>query len=369
MLSSTLLGGACFDEADAVDVDSTGNVWLAGRTDSNPFPQATPFESGPAYAQYKALVAEFDPGGDSLLFSSYVTSGNPPAIAADQSGAAWIGGSSLPMPLPASAPEAPALPTTGAGLLQRIGALPSNPLTIISVGNTFTARDGPLSAGEFTTIRLNGFQPNSPVDVGWSVPLPMSLAGAQVLFDGGPAAMILAVPGRIDCIAPYDLAGKASTVVQVRFGDQQTSTALRVDVVTADPGLLTADGSGIGQAYVRNQDGTLNDTDNPAPAGSTITAYVTGIGLADPGCPYGQIAPAGYTPPLTARTSFGGQFPVAAVPGMVCGVSSIPVTIPPNYGTTPNLLFSVLPAIPEADGGPPIYTASQTVTIAIRGQK
>jgi hypothetical protein len=92
ILSSTLLGGACYDQVDSIDVDSAGSVWLAGYTNSSPFPQVTPFLSDPAYAQYKGFVAHFDAGGTTLLLSSYIDAGSSPAVVADQAGGAWVGG-------------------------------------------------------------------------------------------------------------------------------------------------------------------------------------------------------------------------------------------------------------------------------------
>jgi uncharacterized protein (TIGR03437 family) len=70
----------------------------------------------------------------------------------------------------------------------------------------------------------------------------------RVLFDGEPAAIVAVGPGVVVCVTPYDLAGKISTVVQVRFYDQ-VSTALIVDIQPANVGLLSADYSGQGQAF------------------------------------------------------------------------------------------------------------------------
>jgi uncharacterized protein (TIGR03437 family) len=46
----------------------------------------------------------------------------------------------------------------------------------------------------------------------------------------------------------------------------------------ASPGIYSRNGSGVGQAYILNKDGTLNSSSNPATEGDEITIYLTGIG-------------------------------------------------------------------------------------------
>jgi uncharacterized protein (TIGR03437 family) len=166
-------------------------------------------------------------GGTTLLLSSYIDAGSSPAVAADEAGGAWVG---------------------GANGLSRIGAVPDSALTITGAGNSFTGRNWPLSGGEFATITLRDFQPDQTINLGLNAPLPTSLEGVRVVFDGESAAIVAVGPGVVVCLTPYDLAGKISTVVQVRFYDQ-VSTALIVDIQPANVGLLSADYSGQGQAF------------------------------------------------------------------------------------------------------------------------
>jgi uncharacterized protein (TIGR03437 family) len=53
----------------------------------------------------------------------------------------------------------------------------------------------------------------------------------------------------------------------------------RFKVLFSSPGLLFADGSGIGFANARNADGTGNSADDPALKHSQVTFFVTGVGL------------------------------------------------------------------------------------------
>ena len=73
--------------ARGMALDPSGNVWILGSTNSDPFPQVSPFQSGPPYAYYKAFVTELDAGGGSLRLSSYIEQGV--SIAVDANGVAY----------------------------------------------------------------------------------------------------------------------------------------------------------------------------------------------------------------------------------------------------------------------------------------
>lgn len=110
-------------------------------------------------------------------------------------------------------------------------------------------------------------------------------------------------------------------------------------VQPVDLGLLSADGSGQGQAYARNEDGSLNSTNNPAKGGSLVTFYATGLG--DPGssCPYGQLAAGGFTPQQPVASNFSGLTQVSSLAGFVCGIYSVQARALSVESAVPNLLF------------------------------
>jgi uncharacterized protein (TIGR03437 family) len=100
---STYLGGTGPDNAQAIAVDTSGNVWFAGQTVSPNFPTTTnalsrtfggEVDLGPLrYGD--AFVSEFDPTGSRLLYSTYLGGSAPDAafgIAVDSSGAAYVSG-------------------------------------------------------------------------------------------------------------------------------------------------------------------------------------------------------------------------------------------------------------------------------------
>jgi uncharacterized protein (TIGR03437 family) len=76
-------------------------------------------------------------------------------------------------------------------------------------------------------------------------------------------------------VVPSDLPN--AVVFQVQSGGA-ASNDVTVPVAVNSPGLFSADGSGVGQGYILNQDGTLNSPSNPAAPGQHITLYATGVG-------------------------------------------------------------------------------------------
>jgi uncharacterized protein (TIGR03437 family) len=146
-----------------------------------------------------------------------------------------------------------------------------------------------------------------------------------VLFDGEAAPLISVTDGSVIAVAPYDLAGKAQTSVQVVF--QGTASAPVLADVLSDVGYRSVNGSGTGQAYALNADGTLNSSSNPAPVRSPVTVFLTGVGVADPACPQGGVAAAASPVSVAA-------FPgLTSVPGAVCGLFQITIAAP-AYATS-----------------------------------
>ena len=113
VLATKLIGGNCYDVARGISLGPDGSVWITGVTQSSPFPQAMPFESGPPFADYKAFVAMLDPALTSLQLSSYISAGQQPSVAADVFGNAYVGGTGTPPQSPYRGPPAPPKYVTG----------------------------------------------------------------------------------------------------------------------------------------------------------------------------------------------------------------------------------------------------------------
>ena len=118
--------------------------------------------------------------------------------------------------------------------------------------------------------------------------LPKSIASVGVTVNGVAAPLIYVSPGQINFQVPWSTAtGTASVAVTVNGG---ASNAVQVPVQSAAPGLFITPGGTA--AIVQNADFSTNGAGNPAAAGSTIVAYLTGSGPVGPQAADGVPTPA-----------------------------------------------------------------------------
>jgi uncharacterized protein (TIGR03437 family) len=103
-------------------------------------------------------------------------------------------------------------------------------------------------------------------------------------------------------------------VVTVSSGGS-VSNPVSVLISSAWPGLYSADGSGSGQAYILNSDGSPNSTSNPAAAGSTVTIFATGLGNV------AQTGVSAYIDDLAAPVNFVQPAQTSGIPGNAYAIS------------------------------------------------
>ena len=166
------------------------------------------------------------------------------------------------------------------------GVCQTNSMPVISgVVNSasYTSLIGPGSiVSIFGSNLTTGFQ---SVEAS-SVPLPMTLAGTTVTFNGNKAPLLFVSPGQINAQIPSStavngaLASTASVVVSTAAG---SSAAAQVTVFAVGPGFFSSDSSGCGAAAALNvpADGEVsaNSPSNSAAPGDYISLFGTGLGV------------------------------------------------------------------------------------------
>jgi len=191
-----------------------------------------------------------------------------------------------------------------------------------------------------------------------TLPLPTTLNGVQVLFNGTPAPLFYADPDQINFQVPMGAPQSGLQDVQVLevatgriLGD--TTALMELSV----PGIFTQAGNGSGAAAAVNQDGTVNSQTNPAAQGTVIQIFGTGQGFVA-GAPPDGVAPAGpVLTPVKPNIIMGTDFVPSEnvlysglAPSLV-GVWQINVKIPDIVITQPNFPTQIVAIMNSAASG------------------
>jgi uncharacterized protein (TIGR03437 family) len=156
-----------------------------------------------------------------------------------------------------------------------------------------------ISPGALATVFGSGFGSSTfTADSGFAWPTIANQVSVKV--NGVAAPLYYVSPGQINFQVPWatPATGTVNVAVVVNGGSSNT---VAVPVGTAAPGLFYLPS---GAAIVQNTPSyTLNDPTNPAPAGSTIVAYLTGSGPVSPAAKDGTPASSTSLTYLTAAYS------------------------------------------------------------------
>jgi uncharacterized protein (TIGR03437 family) len=168
------------------------------------------------------------------------------------------------------------------------GGTPVAPGSIVSIYGNFTLA-APLSAP--------------------GAPLPFTLETLSMQFGGSVNTPLFFVSGnQVNAQVPWELSGQSQSSLTATVNGQ-TSAGQTVNLAQYSPGIFSANGQGTGQGAIVDANGRLVDSSNPAPAGSYISIYCTGLGPVTNQPPSGAATPSN---PLAATTAT----PVAMVAGV-----------------------------------------------------
>lgn len=251
-------------------------------------------------------------------------------------------------------------------VLKPTGAAASpSPVSVDFVNNAASNQFLGISPGEIVTIKGSGLGPAQLVSAkaGNDGLYPTQLGGATVQFNGIAAPLLYASSTQVAAVAPYGVTGASVQAVVSYQG--QASLPLTMQVFAYAPGLFTSDGSGVGQAAAINQDGTLNSASNPAPIGTVVSLFATGLGQTSPAAVDGRVSvpplseltvpvsvAIGFTAVDTAQLQYAGP-----APGEIAGLMQINVPLLPGVSTGN--------AVPVQIGPGNALSSYQPVTIAV----
>jgi uncharacterized protein (TIGR03437 family) len=262
VLAATLLGGELPDAAASIAIDRSGTVIVGGYTDSRAFPTHAPFQG--SFSSRAGFVAGFDPNLSNLLFSTYLGDGRAFGVQAavpDGNGNILVAGSTLSTGSLFVGGDPGASFNVGNLVAANKIALPLAPaVRLDSVQNYASRMAAPLAPGE----------PIVAVGAGFG-------NGAQIVVEGSPLTTVSGTATSIVAVLPDSAGTSGVHTIQVS-SNGALSNPVYMPAAPTSPAIYSMDGSGAGQGYILNSDGTLNSASNPAAAGSAITIFIAGAG-------------------------------------------------------------------------------------------
>src|ERR1039458_1838050 len=257
---STFVGDSKGDGSDAlfftgpIQLDGNGNIYIMGQEAGSGFPSVNPVEPAPSGGQMDVIVAELDPTGANLLFSTRIGSGgldtaSPAGLAVDSAGDIYLagnnGGPNLITTPGAFQTTASNNPCCSHGFVAKIAAT-SATVTLATAGQV-----EPF-AGE-SIVSVYGINLAGGTASAASLPLPTSLDGNTVTVTDSAgvarqASLFYVSPSQIN----FEIqAGTATGTATVTFQNQNgTTQSATISIGSVSPGIFELNGSGLVAALV-----------------------------------------------------------------------------------------------------------------------
>jgi uncharacterized protein (TIGR03437 family) len=343
LVYSTLVAASGQVLPTGLTVDSSGSAIVIGTVTAFDFrttPGAllqcqNPGVFGPGF------LLKLSPDGSQALYSTYLGGSFPEAATVDSTGEIYIGGANvqdLPI-VPGSYGWTGRADAGGGSYLAKLTPEPLPAGSLNCMVNDASQISGNIAPGEVVDLYGIGIGPATAMTATpVSGQIPTTLGGVQVLFEGTPAPILSAGPDQIRAIVPFEVAGAYTGYLSPNVDVQVLSptaavTPFTVTAEPAAPGIYTLPNLS-GVALMSNQDGTINSAQNPAPQGSIVTIYATGLNNTQPALADGATATAAAPLAIASQAQLwmletGGQILYAgAAPGDVAGIAQINLRIP-----------------------------------------
>jgi uncharacterized protein (TIGR03437 family) len=219
------------------------------------------------------------------------------------------------------------------------GLLPQGSVTF-SVASSASATPGWIAPGAMATLYGNGLAGSTATAS--ALPLPSSLGGASITVNGVTAPLLYASSTQINFQVPFEISPGAATIT-LSINESVVGSAT-VPLYAGAPGVFIEPG---GNAAAVNQDGSINSAAQPAPVGTVVSVYVTGLGAVNPGVAAGTAAPVS---------------PLSSASGVTATVGGVPAVVE-FAGLAPTFagLYQVNVQIPQ------IASGQYNVAVSVQG--
>jgi Bacterial Ig-like domain (group 3)/Beta-propeller repeat len=123
LIYSTYVGGSGVDEGTGIAVDSAGNAYVTGQTNSTDFPTKNPLQAAYGGGQLDAFVSKINPSGSALVYSTYLGGSGDDrgfGIAVDSVGNVYVTGLTYSTDFPTMNPLQPTNGGSGDAFVAKI---------------------------------------------------------------------------------------------------------------------------------------------------------------------------------------------------------------------------------------------------------
>jgi uncharacterized protein (TIGR03437 family) len=323
------------NSVSGIAADAAGNAYLTGSTFDDLFPATKGAYQAVRAGGTDAFAAKLNPLGTAMVWATYLGGAGTDAangIALDATGNVWLSGTTD------SAAATLAVDATGTvhfagydGLVSTVS--PTQPWAprIFGIANSaYGPVGGRIVGGEAISIYGPHIGPTTPVTAVADATgkMPTLLGGVQVFIGGLPVPLLYVSDSQVNAVTPLYLP-VVTERVHINFNGVDTADFMAT-VTGAIPEVFQR---GDGTAAAINQDGSVNSADHPAPAGSVVAIWVTGIGATPYGFWQDGYLAGGPTDFWCCQISVDG-YPAdvlysGAAPGIVAGVAQVNFRWPP----------------------------------------
>jgi uncharacterized protein (TIGR03437 family) len=363
ILWSTFVGDTKSDASDAlfftgpIQLDGNGNVYIIGQNSGGSgFPMVNPVESTPTSGSQQVLVAELDPTGGNLLFSTTIGSNNglnttnPAGLAVDSLGNIYVAGNTdgpdlitTPGAFQTTSGDGPCC-QKGNGFVAKIAPTVEPALQSGTLANGATYLAGGLVPGSWAQVKGTNLSTTTRIwaasdFTGLGNKLPTNLSGVQVLVNNQPAAVYYISPTQVSFQVPAGITGTAS--VQI-IANGQVSNSVTAAAATSSPGIFPIILGGTNYAAAVFLDGKIAaDPSNGAGfrnavPGDTVQLYATGLAASPAGTLVSTTFLSGVTVAIGTVT-----IPASAAALVAVGEFQINFTVPQSFASLSPGLYPI----------------------------